>query len=110
MASDAERCRDEDVIVLGGGNSAGQAAAHLSRTARSVRVVVRGDCLAATMSRYLLERIESRSNIEVITRTEVSAVETRQSGCSRQPRLEGAARQRVSPPLAVGARVRPTEG
>jgi thioredoxin reductase (NADPH) len=75
MASDAERCRDEDVIVVGGGNSAGQAAAHLSRTARSVRVVIRGDGLAATMSRYLLERIESRSNVEVMTRTEVSAVD-----------------------------------
>ncbi len=74
MASDAERCRGEDVIVVGGGNSAGQAAAHLSRAAHSVRVVIRGDALAATMSRYLLERIEARRNIEVITQTELSAV------------------------------------
>jgi thioredoxin reductase (NADPH) len=74
MASDAERCRGEDVIVVGGGNSAGQAAGHLSRAARSVRVVIRGDGLASTMSRYLLERIESRPNIELMTRTEVSAV------------------------------------
>ena len=74
MASDAERCRDEDVIVVGGGNSAGQAAAHLSRTARSVRVVIRGDGLAATMSRYLLDRLEARPNVEIRTRTEVSAV------------------------------------
>ena len=75
MASDAERCRDEDVIVVGGGNSAGQAAVHLSRAARSVRVVVRGESLAATMSLYLLERITARPNIEVMTRTEVSAVD-----------------------------------
>jgi thioredoxin reductase (NADPH) len=74
MASDAERCRGEDVIVVGGGNSAGQAALHLSRAARSVRLVIRGDGLAATMSRYLLERIESRSNIEIVVGTEVSAV------------------------------------
>jgi thioredoxin reductase (NADPH) len=74
MATDAERCRDEDVIVVGGGNSAGQAASHLSRAARSVRVVVRGDGLAATMSNYLVERLESRRNIEIVTRTEVAAV------------------------------------
>ena len=73
MATDAERCRGEDVIVVGGGNSAGQAAVHLSRAARSVRVVIRGDGLAATMSRYLVERIEARPNIEIVTRTEVSA-------------------------------------
>ena len=74
MASDAERCRGEDVIVVGGGNSAGQAAVHLSRTARSVRVVIRDDGLAATMSRYLLERIESRANVEVLGETELIAV------------------------------------
>ena len=74
MATDAERCRGEDVIVVGGGNSAGQAALHLSRAAHSVRVVVRAEGLAATMSRYLVERIEARSNIDIITETEVGAV------------------------------------
>ena len=51
MATDAERCRGEDVIVVGGGNSAGQAAVHLSHRARSVRIVVRGKALKSTMSR-----------------------------------------------------------
>jgi thioredoxin reductase (NADPH) len=74
MATDAERCRGEDVIVVGGGNSAGQAALHLSRAARSVRVVIRGDGLAETMSSYLLERIRSRPQIEIVPRTRVSAV------------------------------------
>jgi thioredoxin reductase (NADPH) len=74
MSTDAERCRGEDVIVVGGGNSAGQAAVHLSRVARSVRIVVRGAGLAATMSRYLVERLESRPNVEIMSRTEVAAV------------------------------------
>jgi thioredoxin reductase (NADPH) len=74
MATDAERCRGEDVIVVGGGNSAGQAAVHLASRARSVRVVVRGQALKSTMSRYLVDRLESSPRIEVMTETEVSAV------------------------------------
>ena len=74
MATDAERCRDEDVIVVGGGNSAGQAAVHLASRARSVRVVVRGRALKSTMSHYLVDRIERSPRIEVLTQTEVTAV------------------------------------
>jgi thioredoxin reductase (NADPH) len=74
LATDAERCRGEDVIVVGGGNSAGQAATHLATRARSVRVVVRGKALKSTMSHYLVERIESSPRIEVLTETEVAAV------------------------------------
>jgi len=74
MATDAERCRGEDVIVIGGGNSAGQAAVHLSTRARSVRVIVRGASLKSTMSHYLVDRIERSKHIEVITDTVVTAV------------------------------------
>jgi thioredoxin reductase (NADPH) len=74
MPTDAERYRGEDVIVVGGGNSAGQAALHLSKAARSVRVVVRGGGLAATMSRYLVDRIEARPSIELVTDTEIASV------------------------------------
>ncbi len=74
MPTDAERSRDEDVIVVGGGNSAGQAALHLASQARSVRVVVRGKALSATMSRYLTDRIERSPRIEVMTETELTAV------------------------------------
>jgi thioredoxin reductase (NADPH) len=74
MAADAERYRDEDVIVVGGGNSAGQAAIHLATKARSVRVVVRGKALKSTMSHYLIDRIERSPRIEVVTETELVAV------------------------------------
>src|SRR6476661_1292514 len=74
MATDADRCRNEDVIIVGGGNSAGQAAVHLSRRARSVRVVVRGKALKSTMSRYLVDRIESSPQITVMPETEIVAV------------------------------------
>jgi thioredoxin reductase (NADPH) len=74
MAHDAERVRDEDVIVVGGGNSAGQAAVHLATRARRVRMVVRGERLSSSMSRYLIDRIEASPRIEVMTETEVAAV------------------------------------
>ncbi|HEX4305343.1 MAG TPA: FAD-dependent oxidoreductase, partial [Solirubrobacterales bacterium] len=74
MPTDADRARDKDVIVIGGGNSAGQAAAALARRARSVRVVVRGKALKSTMSRYLVDRVERSPRIEVLTETEVVAL------------------------------------
>jgi thioredoxin reductase (NADPH) len=74
MPTDVERSRDEDVIVVGGGNSAGQAATQLASRARSVRVVVRGKALKSTMSRYLVDRIETSKRIEVMTETELVAV------------------------------------
>ena len=69
---EARLCANEEVIVVGGGNSAGQAAVFLSGHASKVRVMVRGTGLAATMSRYLVERIEQAPNIEVMPHTEVT--------------------------------------
>ena len=68
---EARFCRDTEVVIVGGGNSAGQAAMFLSRTAKRVHIVVRGEGLAATMSSYLSDRIEGDERIQLWTQTEV---------------------------------------
>ena len=71
---EARFCRGTDVVIVGGGNSAGQAAMFLSRHARCTHVVVRGEGLAATMSSYLSGRIEKDERIRLRTHTEVCAL------------------------------------
>ena len=68
-------CRGREVVLVGGGNSAGQAAVFLSEHAEKVWMMVRADGLAATMSKYLIDRIRSTPNIELLTRTEVTKLE-----------------------------------
>jgi thioredoxin reductase (NADPH) len=68
---ESQLCAREDVVIVGGGNSAGQAAVFLAQTARRVYVLVRSDGLAQSMSRYLIRRIEESPNIELRTNTEV---------------------------------------
>ena len=68
---ESQLCAGEDVVIVGGGNSAGQAAVFLSQTARRVYVLVRADGLAESMSRYLIRRIEESPNIQLRTSTEV---------------------------------------
>jgi thioredoxin reductase (NADPH) len=72
---EAQLCADEELAVVGGGNSAGQAAVFLAGTARHVHVLVRGSGLAASMSRYLIQRIENNPRITLHTRTEVEGLE-----------------------------------
>jgi len=72
---EAQLCRGEEVFVIGGGNSAGQAAVFLAETARKVHLVVRAAGLAESMSRYLIRRIEENPNIELHTRSEIDAAE-----------------------------------
>jgi thioredoxin reductase (NADPH) len=68
---EADMCSGSDVAVIGGGNSAGQAAMFLSRKVRQVTLMCRGPNLARTMSRYLIDQIERTSNIDVRVSTEV---------------------------------------
>lgn len=72
---EAALCADEEVIVVGGGNSAGQAAVFLSGHARRVHVVVRGPGLADSMSHYLIQRIGAASNIVLHTHTRIDRLD-----------------------------------
>lgn len=73
--TEARLCSGQDVALVGGGNSAGQAAVFLSGHARKVRMIIRGGGLAASMSRYLIERIEATPNIDLMFNTEVVGLE-----------------------------------
>jgi thioredoxin reductase (NADPH) len=69
--TEAKSCAEEEVYLVGGANSAGQAAMHFSRYAARVHMLVRGKSLAHSMSKYLIDQIEATPNIEVETGTEV---------------------------------------
>jgi thioredoxin reductase (NADPH) len=72
---ESQLCRDEEVIVIGGGNSAGQAAVFLAQTSKCVHMLVRSEGLAASMSRYLIRRIEENPAIDLRTCTEIVVLE-----------------------------------
>lgn len=69
--TEASACRDKNVYIVGGGNSAGQSAVYLSKFADKVFVVIRNDSLSYTMSSYLIQQIAELPNIEVLTETEI---------------------------------------
>src|SRR5262249_45139990 len=78
---EAKICAGEEVALVGGGNSAGQAAVYLSAHASKVWMLVRGPGLAASMSKYLIDRIAATPNIELLTRTEITHLTgSRESG------------------------------
>jgi thioredoxin reductase (NADPH) len=72
---ESQLCNDEEVIVVGGGNSAGQAAVYLAQTASRVHILVRSGGLSDTMSRYLVRRIEENPKIELHLYTQITALE-----------------------------------
>ncbi|MEM7592080.1 MAG: FAD-dependent oxidoreductase [Cyanobacteria bacterium P01_A01_bin.83] len=71
---EAEICGGQTIVIIGGGNSAGQAAVFMSKHAQEVKLLIRGDDLAKSMSDYLLQRVETIPNIELMTHTEVTKV------------------------------------
>ena len=71
-ASEAKLVKDGHVIVVGGGNSAGQAALHFAPLAKRVSLVIRGESLKSTLSQYLIDRVFAAPNVEVLSRTDVT--------------------------------------
>lgn len=85
---EAKLCAGEEVALVGAGNSAGQAAVFLSGHAKKVLMIIRGGGLGASMSRYLIERIEATPNIELLFNTEISALEGDEASLLRRIRLK----------------------
>jgi len=88
-AAEAPKHRAEDVFVVGGGNSAGQAAAHFARYARSVTMLVRGSNLSEFMSSYLVLKLSALPNVKILTSVDVAAVEGTDRVRSLHVRHEG---------------------
>ncbi|HEV7879682.1 FAD-dependent oxidoreductase [Bradyrhizobium sp.] len=84
---EARLCAEQEIVLVGGGNSAGQAAVFLAGHARRVHMVIRGGGLGASMSRYLIERIEATANIELVFNTEVVGLEGTEDGSLERVRL-----------------------
>ncbi|MCP3473931.1 FAD-dependent oxidoreductase [Bradyrhizobium sp. CCGUVB1N3] len=83
---EARLCSGEEVALVGAGNSAGQAAVFLSGHAKKVLMIIRGGGLGASMSRYLIERIEATPNIELLFNTEIVALEGDEAALLRRIR------------------------
>ncbi len=73
--TEATSCTDHDIFIVGGANSAGQAAVYLAKTAKSVTMLVRGSSLEKSMSHYLVQQVAAMPNISVRTRTEITAAD-----------------------------------
>jgi thioredoxin reductase (NADPH) len=95
---EARLCSNQAIALVGAGNSAGQAAVYLAGQGAKVKMIVRGADLGATMSRYLVDRIEGNSNIEVVTRASISGLEG-SDGILQTVRYRQAAGEEKSDPI-----------
>ncbi len=97
--AEAQSCRDESVYVVGGANSAGQAAMHFSHVAKNVTMLVRADSLEKSMSKYLIDQIAGTSNITVETNSEI--VEALGENRLEQLRIRGRRGEEIRPASSV---------
>ena len=93
---EARLCRGQEVALVGAGNSAGQAAVYLASHTKKVWLLARGESLEASMSRYLVQRIKAQPNIEVLTETEITALEGREGISKASAGATGAAKKRLT--------------
>jgi thioredoxin reductase (NADPH) len=96
---EARLCSGQEVALVGAGNSAGQAAVYLASQVKKVWLLARGKSLGATMSRYLVDRIEAQPNIEVRTETEVTALEGKDGILARVQIRHRASGEETSHPI-----------
>jgi thioredoxin reductase (NADPH) len=99
--TEAPATRGQDIFLIGGGNSAGQAAMFFANYARTVTLLVRGPALADTMSHYLIEQLRSKDNVRILTRQQVVAVEgdTHLAAIMIEDRTSRARRRELTPAL-----------
>lgn len=97
---EARLCAGQEVALVGGGNSAGQAVVYLAGHTRKVWMLVRGAGLEATMSRYLIDRIAALPNVEVLTRTEITGLEGEAGGLRSVTWRDGRTGQATRQPLS----------
>ena len=86
--TEAASCANEDIYIVGGANSAGQAAMHFAKHARSVRMLVRGDGLEKSMSKYLIDQISGTPNISVEAQTSLLSLEGREDDVSHLGQIQ----------------------
>jgi thioredoxin reductase (NADPH) len=97
---EAKLCSDQEVALVGAGNSAGQAAVYLSSCAKKVWLLARRQSLEATMSRYLVERIKAQPNIEVLAPAEVTALEGQEGNLGAIRWRRGASNEETTYPIS----------
>lgn len=107
--TEAHACRSKDVYVVGGGNSAGQAAMYLSHYAKNVFIVIRKKDLSSTMSQYLIEQIKATANIEIVPETVISQTfgEDRLEAIELQEIATGKKRKAITSALFIFIGARP---
>ncbi|HKG72834.1 MAG TPA: FAD-dependent oxidoreductase [Aestuariivirgaceae bacterium] len=96
---EGQLCAGQEIALVGGGNSAGQAAVYLASKAAKVWLLIRGQSLAASMSRYLVDRISALSNVEVILQSQITALEGK-NGILQRVHWRGGTKEEVCRPIS----------